>query len=94
MIRPTTEEYNEFGVTLDARPEDVKRQYHANAARMHPDAGGDPEEFDRMRGLYARILEASKTCRACNGTGRVKKQAGFSQLSVPCEACNGKGEFD
>lgn len=94
MIRPTIEEYNEFGVTVDAKPEDVKRQYRANAAHLHPDAGGDPEEFARMRGLYARILEASKTCRACNGTGRVMRQAGFAQLSVICENCNGRGEFD
>lgn len=94
MIRPTIEEYNEFGVTVDAKPEDVKRQYRANAARLHPDAGGDPKEFDRMRQLYNKIIESARICKACGGTGRTMKQAGFAQLPMPCETCGGKGEFE
>lgn len=94
MIRPTMEEYDEFGVSETATPDDVKKQYRVKAARMHPDAGGDPEEFARMRELYTRILEASRTCQSCGGTGRVTVGEGWRKLKMPCEACNGKGVFE
>lgn len=31
-----------------------------------------------------------KTCKFCNGTGKVFKSL-YSDLKVPCRKCNGKG---
>lgn len=94
MLRPTPEEYQAFGTTPEAQPAEVKTQWRVHAARLHPDAGGDPEEFNRMRQLYNRIIEAARVCKVCGGTGRIMKQAGFNQLPMPCESCGGKGEFE
>ena len=94
MLRPTPEEYQDFGITPEARPVEVKAHWRDLASRLHPDAGGDPKEFDRMRQLYNKIIESARICKACGGTGRTMKQAGFAQLPMPCETCGGKGEFE
>jgi len=37
---------------------DLARAYKAAAKRLHPDKGGDAEQFKTLRGAYERILEA------------------------------------
>lgn len=94
MRRPTPDEYKEFGVSPEARPEEVKRRYYHLAAGCHPDFGHTGMAFSRVNLLYRKILAASKVCKACGGTGRIKKQAGFSQVAMVCRECNGKGAFE
>jgi hypothetical protein len=39
---------------------DVKKAYHAKAARLHPDAGGDPVEFKALHFAYTRALDHAR----------------------------------
>ena len=39
---------------------DVKAAYRAKAARLHPDAGGDPAEFKALRFAYERALDHAR----------------------------------
>lgn len=39
---------------------DVKKAYRAKAARLHPDAGGDPEAFKVLRAAYERALDYAR----------------------------------
>ncbi len=39
---------------------DVKKAFHAKAARLHPDAGGDPAEFKALHFAYERALDHAR----------------------------------
>ena len=41
--------------------EEVKNTFHELAKRLHPDAGGDPEEFKKMYAEYKEAFERLKT---------------------------------
>ncbi|MCB0191916.1 MAG: DnaJ domain-containing protein [Anaerolineae bacterium] len=45
-----------LGVEQDAGLAAVRNAYRALARRHHPDAGGDPEEFQRLRRAYEQAL--------------------------------------
>lgn len=40
--------------------EDLKKAYHKAAAKLHPDNGGDAEEFKRMQADYMRMFDRLK----------------------------------
>jgi molecular chaperone DnaJ len=44
--------YEVLGVTLDASDEDLKRAYKRRARELHPDVGGDEEEFKELSTAY------------------------------------------
>lgn len=45
-----------LGVSLPCTAEDVKRAYRQLARKTHPDAGGDPQEFIKIREAYDQAL--------------------------------------
>jgi Ferredoxin len=46
-----------LGVDADAAPETVERAYRRRIKTAHPDHGGSPREFQRVRAAYQAILD-------------------------------------
>lgn len=59
--------YKILGIGEQASDEEVKRAYHAKAAKHHPDAGGDAWAFEQVRAAYEQIM-AARQARATQGT--------------------------
>ena len=57
---PTPQEARRLlGVTTDADTAAIKRAYHRRARQHHPDLGGDPDTFHRLRLAYERLTGVS-----------------------------------
>ena len=50
--------YEMLGVARDASTSEIKSAYRARARAMHPDAGGSPDEFHRLRLAYETLSDA------------------------------------
>lgn len=77
--------------------EAVKANWRQWASRLHPDKGGDADEFHRMRQAYEEVLaEAQKPrlCEVCYGVGKVTVLRGWDQLVMDCGRCQGSGKFN
>jgi len=62
---PRTREAREIlGVEPDADAEAVRRAYRARAKETHPDNGGDPEAFKRVRWAYEHLTERAADAEA------------------------------
>ncbi len=44
--------------------EELKKAYHKAAAKLHPDNGGDAEEFKAMQAEYMRMFDRLKNIHA------------------------------
>jgi molecular chaperone DnaJ len=44
--------YEIIGVAKDASDDEIKRAYRRRARELHPDAGGDEEEFKELTTAY------------------------------------------
>lgn|SRR5512139_1550170 len=86
--------FTHLGLAVTATQAQVKRAWKERAMVQHPDRGGDPAQFDQLRAAYTLALQAAGRplpCGPCQGTGKVTKAHGFSQLQVTCRACCGAG---
>lgn len=52
-----SEAYDALDVSADAEMEAVRTAYREKAKEVHPDSGGDEEEFKRVTAAYDRIRE-------------------------------------
>jgi len=52
--------YEILEVTQDANQEDIKKAYRKKVIRLHPDKGGDPEEFKKLQAAYEVISNPEK----------------------------------
>lgn len=52
--------YELLGVEYTATEDDLKRAYKKRALRLHPDKGGDPAEFDKMKRAYDVLKDEKK----------------------------------
>lgn len=52
--------YDVLGLTKDASSDDIKRAYRKLAMKNHPDKGGDPELFKRVRSAYDVLSDPAK----------------------------------
>lgn len=89
--------FAELGLDDSATPAMVKAAWRSLAKMHHPDCGGDPLIFDRLRKAYGAALELAaqpRRCQRCHGTGRVQRQNGFHSISVICPDCNGIGKIE
>ena len=68
--------------------EELKKQFRAYCVSMHPDKGGDPEEFKAMMSEYNGIIknfeQAKKRAEEESGTSAYLK-ASVAEY-VPCES--------
>lgn len=89
--------FAELNISDQSTVEQVKARWRELAAKLHPDRGGDAEEFDRLRKAYDRALELANQpieCEQCGGTGKIWQRSGFHNISVICPVCNGSGELE
>lgn len=56
VIEPT-KEYEILGLESDATDAEVKTRYRDLMKKHHPDMGGDPKEFMKIRKAYLKIME-------------------------------------
>lgn len=52
-------DYQLLEVTADASPEEIRKAFRKRALKLHPDQGGDAEEFKKLKGAFERTLEAA-----------------------------------
>jgi len=60
MSSSRTAFYDLLEVGTNATEQDLKRAYRKRALRLHPDRGGDAEEFKRMKSAYDVLLDPKK----------------------------------
>lgn len=53
--------YSLLGVTAASNPEEIRAAYKRRALETHPDKGGDPEEFLRVKQAYEAITSGKAT---------------------------------
>lgn len=84
-----------LGLAPTATPDEVKQAWRQLAMLKHPDRGGDPTEFDKLRKAYDEamaVAEAPKTCTKCGGSGKIQHANGWASIGIPCSHCGGSGE--
>jgi len=78
----------------------LKEEYRRLSKKLHPDAGGDAEEFGAMKDEFQarlKMLTSDKPvlrnprCRVCEGRGRITITNGFNSYMLKCSACKGFG---
>ena len=47
-------------ITKDATTEQIKKAFRKRALREHPDKGGDPNKFKRLKEAYDTLLDPEK----------------------------------
>jgi DnaJ family protein A protein 2 len=61
---PTEVDNKEFYEILelpqDALPEDIKKSYRKKVIKLHPDKGGDPEDFKKLQAAYEILSNPEK----------------------------------
>ena len=53
----TAAAFNRLGVSRSADTDEVRTAYRSQVKRVHPDHGGDPDEFRRLQEAYATARE-------------------------------------
>ena len=48
--------YDILGIDEDSEDEDIKKAFRKKALIHHPDKGGDPEEFRKVREAYEILI--------------------------------------
>jgi DnaJ-class molecular chaperone len=83
-----------LGLPETASAQEVKLAFRDRALLHHPDRGGDPTQFQRLRLAYAEALALAsrpKVCQTCAGRRTVQLASGFNTLKRTCPACRGTG---
>lgn len=92
--------FDALGLPATASAEQVRKRYLELAKVHHPDAGGSPEAFNRLREAYEAALENvgvakredDGPCATCGGTRKMTKTFGFQTVELACPACLQRGE--
>ena len=56
----TTELYKTLGIEKSSTAAQIKKAYRKKALRMHPDKGGDLEEFKKLQAAYDVLSDEDK----------------------------------
>ena len=56
----TTEFYELLEVSKDATTEQIKKAFRKRALKEHPDKGGDPNKFKRLKEAYDTLNDPEK----------------------------------
>lgn len=69
MSQSTNEDdtlYKELNVSRNASSSEIKKAYHKQALKHHPDKGGDPETFKKIQAAYEILSDSEKRKRYDN----------------------------
>ena len=80
-----------LGVDRGATRAALKDRWRDVAFLLHPDRGGDPVEFGRVRKAYGRLLAKAFACNACKDSGTREIVAGFNTIKTVCKCRGGMG---
>lgn len=81
-----------------ANLEELKREYRTLCAKLHPDRGGDAQQFNAMHKEYLAQKKKLEqfcgvgACSECKGYGKVEKGSGLYKIELICPQCMGTGE--
>jgi curved DNA-binding protein CbpA len=67
-----------LGVKKTATKEQIKKAYRKKSKKLHPDAGGSPEEFAKLNRAYEILMDDFKRAKYENGfnpIGDIEKEA-------------------
>lgn len=69
--------YALLGVDPDASPAEIKSAYRGMARNLHPDTGGDPDQFHRLRRAYETLIDPVRRTSydRCSATGQAGRYA-------------------
>ena len=56
----TTQHYELLEITKDATNQHIKKAFRKKALKQHPDKGGNPERFKRLKEAYDTLLDPEK----------------------------------
>ena len=74
--------YGVLGVDKDASQVEIDRQYKREAAKHHPDRGGNEERMKSLNEAYG-VLKDSTLRRSYDDTQRPARREGFTPVTVP-----------
>lgn len=75
-----------LGVTPTATPDEIRAAFRRLAMKHHPDRGGDPEEFQKIKAAYERLSKPAR-CPECEGKGFIRVRRGAFVDKSPCPRC-------
>jgi hypothetical protein len=70
-----TDPYETIGVDKDATQQEIKKEFRKKSAKMHPDKGGDEEEYQELTRAYM-ILKNPKRRQHWDATGSDRTPGG------------------
>ncbi|CAE8611852.1 unnamed protein product [Polarella glacialis] len=90
-----SEAYDILGVSPDASDAELAKAYKAAAMRLHPDKGGDAEQFKACRAAYDRILasrqgSAKGSKEGDNGQGAASSSSSSAKKEQPASSPPGE----
>jgi hypothetical protein len=86
-------DYEVLGVDRNATKGEIRRRWKAVAYELHPDRGGDPAEFAKVKTAHDNLLAVAYGCNRCMDVGTLPSQRGFLLVRLVCD-CRKKGQTD
>jgi curved DNA-binding protein CbpA len=87
--------YQELNISKEATGDEIKKAFYDKAKKLHPDKGGDPDEFKKINHAYA-ILKDARQREYYDKYGQEEKpDAKLSQaINIAFQIINGAIERD
>ncbi len=78
-----------LGLQPSATSDEVKQAFRNKARLLHPDLGGDADQFDQLRASYNEALHVAlnRPCPECGGSKKITRTVGWSSIQLTCPRC-------
>ena len=84
-----TSPFAALGLPDTASEAEVRAAFRVLVRSAHPDAGGDPSVFMRLRDDYHNAIQAAATrpCPTCKGSKYITETRGWVSVKLLCPDC-------